>query len=161
MYYTVYNGTSIFDGYALVIAANSGFTAATDSWYQDGLIATSTVHLVFGDGWTPANMGITNSDWTTCCSDLPTLAQLDSVVIPGMGGEDWGGLSIYKARVAIGDSGSGTPGYTADISSVELNPPVVTPEGGSGNLYLLLAGMACFAAMFLGRRWGSVSAPAN
>ena len=72
--------------------------------------------------------------------------------------------AITSLRIGIGmDGGCGSVPCTetAVINSLDVNPPVPAPEGGSGNLYLLLAGAACFAALVLGRRWGSASAPAN
>jgi hypothetical protein len=67
-------------------------------------------------------------------------------------------LTVAYAGVEIGDwAVSDSIGASANIESITVS----TPEGGSGNLYLLLAGAACFAALFLGRRPGSASAPAN
>ena len=129
------------DPYALVLVADSGFgNFVNDKWYQDGISLASTVHIVLGNGWTAAEAGITNSDWLTCCGDLPTLGNLLSVVIPAAGAEPamtWGDTSVYKARVAAGNwGGSGGP-YTAYVGNMDL---VSTPEPGS--VFLLITAVS-------------------
>ena len=84
MYFTInpYGTDFSVDPYALVIVADSGFgNFVNDAWYQDGISLASKVHIVLAN-WTPAAAGITNLDWLTCCSDLPTLGQLLNVAIP-------------------------------------------------------------------------------
>ena len=145
MYFGVYpNGSdpsNFSDPYALVIVDNSGFNQFTnDAWYTDGIGPNSTVHIVLFD-WTAAAAGITNPDWLSCCSDLPTLSQLDSTVIPGVG--TWGGLLLDEAVVQVGDwGGSGGP-YTAYINGF-----AVTPEPGTAILFLLSVPL-----LFVGRRY--------
>src|ERR1017187_3929451 len=144
MYFTVNPyGTNFAGGdpYALVLVADSGFgNFVNDKWYQDGISLASTVHIVLGNGWTAAEAGITNSDWLTCCGDLPTLGNLLSVVIPAAGAEPamtWGDTSVYKARVAAGNwGGSGGP-YTAYVGNMDL---VSTPEPGS--VFLLITAVS-------------------
>ncbi len=134
MYFTVNpygDNPAAGDPYALIIVSDSGYTATNDAWYTDGINDDSTVHIVLGGGWTAAEAGITNPDWTTCCGDLPTLGDLLSIVIPATGSEaatTWGDLNVYKARVAAGDwGGSGGP-YTAFVGNVDI---VSSPEPGT------------------------------
>jgi hypothetical protein len=89
-----------------------------------------------------------------------TLAALDLLVDPNSG-SPYGLSTVAWAGVEIGNWGNGTNVIpaSANIDSITLFPTV--PEGGSGNFYLLLAGMACFAALFFSRRRGSASALAN
>jgi hypothetical protein len=77
---------------------------------------------------------------------------------------DLSGEAITSLRVGIGMDGgcnSEPCSETAIINSLVVNPAVSTPEGGSQILYLLLAGLACFAAMFLSRRLRSARTLAN
>ncbi|HWE50542.1 MAG TPA: PEP-CTERM sorting domain-containing protein [Bryobacteraceae bacterium] len=138
------------DPYALVIASTSGFTSSNDGWYTDGINANSTVHIVLVN-WTAADAGITNPDWLTCCSDLPTLGQLLSVSIPATGSEaalTWGDTNVYKARVAAGDWGnSGT--YQAYVGNFDVE---TSPEPGT----LVLLGSAVLVLAGVRRRFGSI-----
>src|ERR1017187_309274 len=142
MYFTInpYGTDFSVDPYALVIVADSGFgNFVNDAWYQDGISLASKVHIVLAN-WTPAAAGITNLDWLTCCSDLPTLGQLLNVAIPAAGAEPamtWGDTNVYKARVAAGDWGSNGGPYTAFVGNMDV---VSTPEPGS--VFLLITAVS-------------------
>jgi hypothetical protein len=129
--------------YALVIVAASGYTMTNDAWYTDGANANSTVHIViFGD---PSVDGITNPDWTTCCSDLPTLSQLDSVALTGaQAGVTWGDLPIHGVLVGIGTYGGNGGPFTAYVDGFD----VTTPEPGTAMMLLL-----GFPVLLVGRRY--------
>jgi hypothetical protein len=91
-----------------------------------------------------------------------TLAALDSSIDP-ISGLPFGSETVAWAGVEIGESGTSTIPATAaraNFDSLDI-PEANVPEGGSGSLYLLLAGAACFAALALSRRLGSSSAPGN
>jgi hypothetical protein len=131
------------DPYALVIVNNSGFNQfQNDGWYMDGIGPNSTVHIMLWGTWAtnPALSGITNPDWLSCCSDLPTLSQLDGTALPG--GGTWGDLNLDEAWVQVGNwGGSGGP-YTAYVSGMDITvtPEPITPGiVGLGLLGLCLA----------------------
>lgn len=91
-------------------------------------------------------LGITNPAWLTCCSDLPTLSQLDSTAIdPTLGGGTWGDLMIHGVVLGVGNyGGSGGP-YTAYVNGFDVT---VTPEPGTA---LLLA--LALPLLFAGRKY--------
>jgi hypothetical protein len=70
--------------------------------------------------------------------------------------------AIYALDIGIGSATcSGAPCTGSPVSMTVNYLDVTVPEGGSESLYLLVAGMACLAALVLGRRWGSTSSLAN
>lgn len=87
-----------------------------------------------------------------------TLGALDLLTDPNSG-NPYGESTVGYAGVEIGNWDNGTNTIPASASFDSFT--VSTPEGGSGSLYLLLAGAACFGAMVLTRRLGSASAQAN
>ncbi|MGA2373465.1 MAG: hypothetical protein ABSG11_22645 [Candidatus Korobacteraceae bacterium] len=131
------SGTSVY--FILYLTDDSGFTLPIVADGGSTLNASSLVHT--GD----------------LISGSITLTALDALIDPNSG-LPYGDSTVAYAGVEIGDwAVSDSIGASANIESITVS----TPEGGSGNLYLLLAGAACFAALFLGRRPGSASAPAN
>jgi hypothetical protein len=89
-----------------------------------------------------------------------TLSQLDTQTDPAYG-LTFGNMPVAWAGVEIGDWAiDDSISASANFDSLDI-PEVDVPEGGSGSLYLLLAGAACFAALALSRRLGSASAPGN
>jgi hypothetical protein len=106
---------------------------------------SSTIHV-----YDPSN--ILGSYWGD------TLSQLDTLTDSGSG-LTFGNMPVAWAGVEIGDWNI-SDGTSASASFDSITVPSV-PEGGAGSLYLLLAGTACFAALVLGRRWGSTSSLAN
>jgi hypothetical protein len=136
--------------YALIIVANSGFDDFTnDAWYTDGIEPDSTVHIQLEGAWAddPSLSGITNPDWLTCCSDLPTLSELDSTAIPG--GGTWGDLLLHGAVVGVGTyGGSGGP-YTAYVSGFDIT----TPEPSTAFLFVLGIPLFYTGRFYAGRRY--------
>jgi len=92
------------------------------------------VHIELEGDWasTPADSGITNSDWLTCCSDLPTLSQLDATPIPG--GGTWGDLMIHGVVIDVGNAGGSGGPYTAYVNGFDVTQ---APEPSTGILFVL------------------------
>ena len=131
-------GTSPY--WILWLTDDSGYTLPIVADGGSTLNASSLVHV--GD--------LTNGSIT--------LGALDLLTDPNSG-NPYGESTVGYAGVEIGNWDNGTNTIPASASFDSFT--VSTPEGGSGSLYLLLAGAACFGAMVLTRRLGSASAQAN
>jgi hypothetical protein len=107
--------------------------------------SSSTIHV-----WDPN--GVLGNYWGD------TLSQLDLLTDSGTG-LTFGNMPVAWAGVEIG-TWNIDDSISASASFDSITVPSV-PEGGTGSLYLLLAGMACLGALVLGRRSGSASALAN
>ena len=148
----------------------SAFTASYDLYSSSGPSGTSPYWILYltddprfalpivADGGPTLNASslVHVGDLT---SGSITLAALDLLTDPNSGSA-YGLSTVAWAGVEIGnwDNGTNVIPASASFDSFTVHP---VPEGGSGNLYLLLAGMACLAALVLGRRSGSASALAN
>jgi hypothetical protein len=119
-----------------------------------GMSANSTLFDVYD--YTQSNLTGTNVYLLGGQSDTNTLSYLTS---------NYTSLStdaIYALDIGIGSATcSGAPCTGSPVSMTVNYLDVTVPEGGSESLYLLVAGMACLAALVLGRRWGSTSSLAN
>ena len=146
------------DGDAAALGATSGdtitlleFQPSTVSGGDLGMSANSTLFNVYDYNTQTYLLGGQ--------SDAHPLSYWTSSTYSSLGTD-----AIYALDIGIG---SATYGSCSDcsvsmtVNYLEINPPVSTPEGGSGSLYLLLAGAVCFGAMVLTRRLGSASAQAN
>ena len=131
------------------------------NWAIDG---SQTYTFFVGGTPTSTNAGLYGGS-----GDSPFLSASNAALSDSCGGCTQEGADntmyylAYGAPTAAGVAGAGTWDSNGDgwDKSSDVNVEVLAPEGGPGSFYLLLAGMACFAALVLSRRWGSASAPAN
>jgi hypothetical protein len=154
----------------------SGFTASYDLYSSSGPVGTSPYWIlwvndpseaqdiaIIGMGGPTLNgtseihvydpNNVAGSYWGD------TLSFLDSQTY-GASAYTFGNMTVDWAGVEIGTWNNGDATIPASAEFDSITVPSV-PEGGSGSLYLLLAGAACFGAMVLTRRLGSASAQAN